>query len=471
MAQTPRIAVRLGLSPETVKTHIATMLGKLGLEDRRELAAWRPEQKRPRVLAFLARPASLASVGRPLLWAGSALAGAAVVAVAISCGSAVIDEGGGTPARAGTPATAETRATTETGVTAGTPTPAETGATAGTPTPAETPATAPRATAVELGLIDPAPPCGTGPFDYGDPSHQGFLEWAHGGQVLLVGSRDKGPRVGIDRGIGEVILGVHLDGSRVVTLSDERYANAGFHADASEATASIVFSTCNFSSEDKTQERPPAGTRARAVHEHKRRFRTYYHYEIATLEGLGAPPTRLTDNDYLDHFPVWSPDGTAIALVASTARSDRGPSPSLFTMAADGTERLSIVPSLEGSIALAPPVWSPDGQRLAFLVSGWEDFEENPWNPYALYTVSADGSDLQRVGRVSGLPSWSPDSQFLAFARSSEGDRSLYISRHDGSGQRPAFQERIYRGGATTTSTSRTSPGLPRKTRFSSLLP
>ena len=319
------------------------------------------------------------------------------------------------------------------------------------------------------------PPCGIGSTEFQYASgvgHQGFLEWAHGGERLLVSGHSSGYHS--DRGSGGgAILGVHVDGSRVVTLSDERYARAGFHADASEATASILISTCNFSSEDTTRRLSPSAA-VRRENERKRRFRLYHHYEIATLEGPGAAPMRLTDNDLFDHYPVWSPDGTAIALVASTAvrgPRDRGPWPSLFTMAADGTERLNITPSLEDGVLLAPPVWSPDGQRLAFLVSGWEDSEEDPWNPYALYTVSADGSDLQRVGRVSGLPSWSPDSQFLAFARSGERSRSLYISRHDGSGQRPAFQERIYRGGATTTSTSRTSPGLPRKTRFSSLLP
>ena len=44
------IAARLGLSPETVKTHIASMLAKLGLDDRRDtLASWRPDQDRRRV--------------------------------------------------------------------------------------------------------------------------------------------------------------------------------------------------------------------------------------------------------------------------------------------------------------------------------------------------------------------------------------------------------------------------------------
>ncbi len=77
------IAVRLGLSPETVKTHIASMLAKLGLDDRLALAAWRPERERRRLLGLLALPPALASLGRPLLWAGTALGGVAVVAVAV----------------------------------------------------------------------------------------------------------------------------------------------------------------------------------------------------------------------------------------------------------------------------------------------------------------------------------------------------------------------------------------------------
>ena len=75
------IAVRLRLSPETVKTHIARMLAKLGLDDRHALAAWQPDRDRRRLLTPLTLPAALASVGRPLLWAGAGVVAVAVVAI------------------------------------------------------------------------------------------------------------------------------------------------------------------------------------------------------------------------------------------------------------------------------------------------------------------------------------------------------------------------------------------------------
>ena len=78
------IAVRLDVSPDAVKYHISNMLGKLDLDDRHQLAAWRPEDRRPRRLGFLALPAAFTSLGRPLLWAGGGLlAVAAVAAVAV----------------------------------------------------------------------------------------------------------------------------------------------------------------------------------------------------------------------------------------------------------------------------------------------------------------------------------------------------------------------------------------------------
>ncbi len=80
------IAVRLGISPDTVKYHISNMLGKLGVSDRRELAAWQPGTTRRHLPALFAAPAALGSMVRPVAWVAVgafAVAAVAVVAVAI----------------------------------------------------------------------------------------------------------------------------------------------------------------------------------------------------------------------------------------------------------------------------------------------------------------------------------------------------------------------------------------------------
>ena len=59
------IAVRIGIGPETVKTHVSNMLAKLELEDRTQLAAWREgdgPRRRWLLAPFLVRPLVAAGV-------------------------------------------------------------------------------------------------------------------------------------------------------------------------------------------------------------------------------------------------------------------------------------------------------------------------------------------------------------------------------------------------------------------------
>ena len=74
------IAARLGVTLDAVKFHISNMLGKLQLENREQLAAWRPEPRR-RLFGLLAVPGALEPIGRVLVWAGVAAAGTAAVGV------------------------------------------------------------------------------------------------------------------------------------------------------------------------------------------------------------------------------------------------------------------------------------------------------------------------------------------------------------------------------------------------------
>lgn len=72
------IAIRLGLSPETVKTHIASMLSKLELADRHALAAWRDDGAPRRRWLF-------APLLKPLVGAAAAagIVGGVLVAVVL----------------------------------------------------------------------------------------------------------------------------------------------------------------------------------------------------------------------------------------------------------------------------------------------------------------------------------------------------------------------------------------------------
>ncbi len=109
------IAVRLGIGPETVKTHISSMLEKLEVESRQDLARWRPDEERRRLLGPFALPGTLAGGGRPLLWAGAGLATAAVAVVAAVALVVLLRGGGESPdALVPLPATGEATTSDET---------------------------------------------------------------------------------------------------------------------------------------------------------------------------------------------------------------------------------------------------------------------------------------------------------------------------------------------------------------------
>jgi TolB protein len=153
---------------------------------------------------------------------------------------------------------------------------------------------------------------------------------------------------------------------------------------------------------------------------------------VSNADGTGEQ--RLSQG-YLDYNPVWSPDGQWIAFT-----SERNGSADLYRMHPDGSglEQLTSDPAYDDQAA-----FSPDGSRIVFVTTR-AGGTANLWlldlnTRRVTPLTSGTGSDFR--------PAWSPDGQWIAF--SSDRNNSLafakgrwehlhfvdiYLVRPDGSG-------------------------------------
>ncbi len=130
-------------------------------------------------------------------------------------------------------------------------------------------------------------------------------------------------------------------------------------------------------------------------------------------------PTRNLTRSSTAHDKAarWSPDGSTIAFISDLSGEEE-----LYLIAQDGgaaPQRLTT----NGDMMRYPPVWSPDGKRLAFTDKAGR-----------LWDLEVATKRLTEVARDSsgslGDQSWSPDSRWLAFSMShASGYRSIYLWR------------------------------------------
>jgi WD40 repeat protein len=103
-----------------------------------------------------------------------------------------------------------------------------------------------------------------------------------------------------------------------------------------------------------------------------------------------------TDNSSAQRAPDWSPTGERIVF-----RDYRTDAPGIYTMRPDGSD-VTLVP---GTALDYLPVWSPDGTRIAVL------HFNGAGSPYSLDTIATDGSDRFTVVGDSydpRAPDWQP---------------------------------------------------------------
>lgn len=143
----------------------------------------------------------------------------------------------------------------------------------------------------------------------------------------------------------------------------------------------------------------------------------------ATLMSGGEPLFRDPNGDAP---PVWSPDGQWIAYVAQ-----RDGQEDLFVARPDGSDERRLT---HDAVTDRYPAWSPDGQRLVVArrpEAGWDLFTVD------VFTVDA-GADpgsgvtpepqpITTDGTYVGHPVWSPDGQSVAFDTMIDGQAEIAV--------------------------------------------
>ncbi len=191
--------------------------------------------------------------------------------------------------------------------------------------------------------------------------------------------------------------------------------------------------------------RTPAEPRVRVVRRIRYRhdtlgWRGERHLHLFVVDREGGGVRQLTEGDWDDVAPAWSPDGSRIAFISGRMEDrDRRTTSEVYVMPADGgsSKCWSVGLSAAGAVA-----WSPDGERLVAVGSGPEGLAVSqgwlyildPNTPPRRLTDDALAIDpcFQSINRPTELR-WTPDGK-LTFLVDRRGQSWLLeVSVDDGS--------------------------------------
>jgi TolB protein len=202
-----------------------------------------------------------------------------------------------------------------------------------------------------------------------------------------------------------------------------------------------------------------------------------YNFDIYTITPEGTDKRRLTLQDGLYTWPIFSPNGDRVAL-SSFSADPLGPGKALYSVEISDNKLTPLFKDAPGAgPAIGPRIphygaWSPNSNYLAFLAMGEQDLslyivpgsgEEETrlvtsgsplyltWSGDSQSLLIHNGEDLLRMdmnapGRLLNLeasssmyrsPAWSPVSDSIAFLESQGSVETLYVARADGSKRKP----------------------------------
>jgi Tol biopolymer transport system component len=115
--------------------------------------------------------------------------------------------------------------------------------------------------------------------------------------------------------------------------------------------------------------------------------------------------------DFFFQKQAWSPASPEIAYMSLAEQQGRNDGSSqIHVKAIDGSRDRALTDNIWANIN---PLWSPDGQQLAFLSE-----MHGEYNVYALYVMDVDGGNVRQISEPkfseSAVFSWSPDGKQIA---------------------------------------------------------
>tara|TARA_B100000131_G_scaffold118361_1_gene115396 strand:- start:2237 stop:5182 length:2946 start_codon:yes stop_codon:yes gene_type:complete len=127
-------------------------------------------------------------------------------------------------------------------------------------------------------------------------------------------------------------------------------------------------------------------------------------YDVWKVDVKSKKKTALTKS-MRANYPKFSPDGSKILFVAHKNSTSQ-----LYTINSDG-ENIKQITSNEGDVQILTPAWSPDGQAIAFAMSG----NDGKLDIYVLDVTSGISRQITDSNEADAFPIWHPNSQKISY--------------------------------------------------------